>query len=234
MPVSGDHNVHGDVQGPENRRGVRLRQRRSDRSSRIFRRLLSIEQQGKERFDAAASGGPIADGRTIVQRLYRLQRPMRRCPAVRRRSRRPAARRRPLITMLMMPALRTRLPSASWSSVAAIRPFWKSSIWTQGLRRPVISTTALSPRCSRVPVGSASRSMPDVVMFSPSSPGCTAKPLLAQFVEQFGMDQMHLTQIGLGRILADARAVLDRRRPYGRRRRRQAPSAGGCQGSASC
>src|SRR5712671_5975697 len=63
------------------------------------------------------------------------------------------------------------------SSVAAIRSFWKLSIWMQGLRRPVISTTALAPRCNRVPVGKANRSTPDVVMFSPSSPGLTAKPL---------------------------------------------------------
>jgi hypothetical protein len=32
----------------------------------------------------------------------------------------------------------------------------------------------------------------------------------AQFIEQFDMQQMHLAQIGLRRILADARAMLDR------------------------
>src|SRR5437868_8331188 len=31
----------------------------------------------------------------------------------------------------------------------------------------------------------------------------------AELAEQFGMNQMHLTQIGLHRMLADARAVLD-------------------------
>ena len=52
--------------------------------------------------------------------------------------------------------------------------------------------------------------MPEVVTFSPSSPGANDEALGAQLVEQFGMDQMHLAQVGLGRILADARAMLDR------------------------
>ena len=42
----------------------------------------------------------------------------------------------------MTPALRTRRPSASRSSTAAIRPGWKRSSWTQGFRSPVTSTTA--------------------------------------------------------------------------------------------
>src|SRR5947207_251977 len=75
------------------------------------------------------------------------------------------------ITILMTPALRTSLPAGSLSRVAAIRPAWKWSIWTHGLRRPVISTMALAPSRSRAPVGNASRSNPDVVMFSPRSPG---------------------------------------------------------------
>ena len=40
--------------------------------------------------------------------------------------------------------------------------------------------------------------------------GLHDKTLAAQFVEQLGVDQMHLAQIGLGRIPADAGAVLDR------------------------
>ena len=40
--------------------------------------------------------------------------------------------------------------------------------------------------------------------------GLNRKTFGAQFVEQFGMNQMHLTQIGLRRVPADARAVLDR------------------------
>src|ERR1035438_1205380 len=34
--------------------------------------------------------------------------------------------------------------------------------------------------------------------------------LCPQFVEEFGVDQMHLAQIGLCRIFADARTMLDR------------------------
>ena len=34
--------------------------------------------------------------------------------------------------------------------------------------------------------------------------------LLAKLIEQFGVDQMHLAQIGLRRIPADARTMLDR------------------------
>ncbi len=41
------------------------------------------------------------------------------------------------------------------------------------------------------------------------------KALGAQFVEQLGMNQMYLTQIGLGWIVADARPVLDRRTHMG-------------------
>ena len=40
--------------------------------------------------------------------------------------------------------------------------------------------------------------------------GLHHKSLGAQFVEQFGVHQMHLAQIGLRRIFADAGAMLDR------------------------
>ena len=52
----------------------------------------------------------------------------------------------PASTMAMTPALRISLPCSSRPSIAAIRPGWKSSSWKQGLRRPVTSTTAASPR----------------------------------------------------------------------------------------
>src|SRR5882762_8611806 len=48
----------------------------------------------------------------------------------------------------------------------------------QGLRRPVTSTTAVAPICSRDPRGTPSRSIPRVVMFSPIAPADTAKPWL--------------------------------------------------------
>ena len=76
----------------------------------------------------------------------------------------------------MMPALRTSPPCSSRPSTADISPGWKASSWAHGFRRPVTSTTAVAPRCSRVPVGSASSSTPRVVTFSPMSPARTAKP----------------------------------------------------------
>ena len=79
-------------------------------------------------------------------------------------------------TIPMTPALRTSLPSSSRASVAAIRPGWSRSSWAHGLRRPVTSTTAVSPRRRRAPVGNPSRSTPRVVTFSPMSPAGTVKP----------------------------------------------------------
>ncbi len=79
----------------------------------------------------------------------------------------------------MMPALRTIRPASSRPTTCFSSPSWKASIWMQGLRRPVTSTTAASPMCSRVPTGRPSRSMPRVVMFSPSAPGATSKPASA-------------------------------------------------------
>ena len=77
----------------------------------------------------------------------------------------------------MTPALRMTVPSTLQFSVAVIKPGMKRSSWTQGFRRPVISMRAAAPRCRRAPVGSARRSMPRVVTFSPISPAAIAKPL---------------------------------------------------------
>ena len=55
----------------------------------------------------------------------------------------------------MIPALRTRLPCASRSSVAAISPFSILSSWAQGLRSPVTSTTALVAEMEPGPGGEA-------------------------------------------------------------------------------
>src|SRR4051794_17050415 len=82
----------------------------------------------------------------------------------------------PASTIAITPDLRTRFPPSSRSSTAFIRPGRKPSSCLQGLRRPVISTTASSPSRRRAPVGSASRSTPRVVTFSPMSPGETSKP----------------------------------------------------------
>jgi hypothetical protein len=82
----------------------------------------------------------------------------------------------PARTTPITPALRTRLAPASCSSSAAFSPDCNPSSCPQGLRRPVISTTAVSPSRSRVPVGSSSRRRPSVVMFSPICPGETSNP----------------------------------------------------------
>src|SRR5262245_44560684 len=83
----------------------------------------------------------------------------------------------PHSTMPIIPALRISLPCASCSSTASCRPGWMRLSWPQGLRKPVISTTASAPRCSRVPTGRRNRSTPRVVIFSPISPERTEKPL---------------------------------------------------------
>ncbi len=89
------------------------------------------------------------------------------------------AHRPPRSTTPMIPALRMRVPSAARSSTACISPGRKRSSCAQGLRSPVTSTMAPSPRRSRAPVGSASRSMPSVSTFSPMPPGGTSKPRAA-------------------------------------------------------
>ena len=77
----------------------------------------------------------------------------------------------------MTPALRTRSPSASRSSTAAIRPGWKPSSWAHGLRSPVTSTTAVvaqaQPRAGRQRRAGRPRASS---RSRPSSPGATAKP----------------------------------------------------------
>ena len=52
--------------------------------------------------------------------------------------------------------------------------------------------------------------MPRVVTFSPICPAATAKPAAAQLVVQLGVDQVHLAQVGLGRVARHPRAMLDR------------------------
>ena len=59
-PTSIHHKLYGDVQGPKNRRSVRLRQRRRYRHPPVFRSFLCVEQQGKGRSDARACERPIA------------------------------------------------------------------------------------------------------------------------------------------------------------------------------
>src|SRR5437868_6405626 len=78
-----------------------------------------------------------------------------------------------------------------------------------GLRSPVTSTTALAPRCNRAgrqgqQINAGGR---DVLA---KLTRLYRKAFRAQLVEQFGMNQMHLTQIGQLRVLADARAMLER------------------------
>ena len=79
-----------------------------------------------------------------------------------------------------------------------------------GITQSVTDSTTSAPMRSRVSRGRPSRSRPSVVMFSPRSAAVTSKPLLPQFCEELGLQEMHLTQVRLGRIDGDARAVLDR------------------------
>ena len=114
------------------------------------------------------------------------------------------------ITMPMTPALRIRLPSASRSSVAAIRPFWKVSIWMQGLRKSGDLDHGACPQMQ--PRARRQRQQIDAVSGDVLAEvgGTHDKTLHPQFLEQFGVDQVHLAQVGLGRIAADAGTVLDR------------------------
>jgi hypothetical protein len=110
----------------------------------------------------------VGGGADLLDGLERAVRP--------RRMGSPGRTSPPATTTVITPALRISVPSSSRPSVAAISPGWIPSSCVQGLRRPVTSTTASSPRRSRVPVGSPSRSTPRVVTFSPSVPGSTEKP----------------------------------------------------------
>ena len=118
-------------------------------------------------------------GTRTTPRSHWLQPSVRTGREVRRGSRRRHGPCRPSSTMPITPALRTTWPSVPRSSTAAVSPAWRPSSCAHGLRNPVISTTASEPRRSRAPVGSARRSMPRVVMFSPISPEATANPRAA-------------------------------------------------------
>ena len=60
-----------------------------------------------------------------------------------------------------------------------------------------------------MPAGSASRSTPRVVTFSPIGAGRDVEPVGAQLVVQLGVDEVDLAQVRLRRVARDARAVLD-------------------------
>src|ERR1051325_6094680 len=82
----------------------------------------------------------------------------------------------PHSTMPMTPGFRLRLPATSRAKVAAINPGWNLFSWRHGLRNPVTSMTAASPRNSFAPLGRLRRSTPSVVTFSPIWPAVTANP----------------------------------------------------------
>ena len=114
----------------------------------------------------------------------------------------------PARTMAMTPALRMRLPLASREMHAAMRPGRRSFIWEQGVRRPVSSTTAL-PRWSWVPSGRSRRSRPEVVMFSPSSPGKISKPCVWSSARRSDSSRWTWQRLGWVGIFADEVAVTD-------------------------
>src|SRR5215217_1701506 len=74
------------------------------------------------------------------------------------------------------PGFADQLAAGFLVSTSLSNPGWKALICWHGLRRPVILITASPPSCSRVPRGRESRSIPRVVMFSPSCPGSTWNP----------------------------------------------------------
>src|SRR2546430_5417606 len=112
--------------------------------------------------------------------------------------------------MLMIPGLRTRLPSASLSSVAAIQAFLKIVDLDAWVAQPGDldngACTKMQSRAGRQgqQINAGGR---DVLA---KLARLYRKAFRGQLVEQFGMNQMHLTQIGQLRVLADARAVLER------------------------
>jgi hypothetical protein len=73
------------------------------------------------------------------------------------------------------------------------------SSWAHGLRRPVISTTASAPSRSRAQqIDAACR---DVLAHLT---GLHREAVAAQFIVQFGVDQVHLAQVGLARVASNA------------------------------
>src|SRR5262245_62047621 len=98
----------------------------------------------------------------------------------------------------MMPAFRKSVPCSPRSTTAAMSPDWKWSNWTQGFRRPVTSTTAVLPRCNRVPVGSREPIHPARSNIFAYLPGKHGEPGRVELVMKFSLDQVDLTQVGLG------------------------------------
>ena len=130
----------------------------------------------------------------------------------RRRSRSPGRTSPPASTTPMIPDFMTTLPSSSRSSVAFIRPGWMPSSCAHGLRSPVTSTIAASPRCSFVADREAEQvdaGRRDVLAHLTGLQPREA--LLGELVVQLGVDEVHLAQVGLRRVAAHVRAVLDGR-----------------------
>ena len=132
------------------------------------------------------AGPPVED----AFQLDHLERPVRRRPGARRRSRRPGRTSPPARTTLITPALRTSSPCSSRSSTAAVSPglvrrrAGRTGSAGRSPRRP-----RPSPSRSSVPAGSASRSISRVVTFSPSAPGPTSKPGRAELVVELLVDR---------------------------------------------
>ena len=115
----------------------------------------------------------------------------------------------------MTPALRIRFPSASRSSVAAIKPGLNRSSWMQGLRRPVTRTSAVATD----PQHRAGRQTEQIDVarqdvFADIA-GADHKSLNFQRFKQFPVQQMDLAQVRLRRVARDAGAVFHGRAEMG-------------------
>jgi len=112
--------------------------------------------------------------------------------------------------MLMMPALRTRLPFTSLVQCRGHQALLEIVDLDAGIAQSGDfdngACAKMQPRtcwqCQQIDAGSG-----DVLA---EIGGLNDKTLRSQFVEQLRVHQMYLAQIGLRWVLADARAVLDR------------------------
>ena len=115
----------------------------------------------------------------------------------------------PPSTTPITPARRTMSPSSSRPTTCASNPVLKRvDLDGKGYAGPSPPPRAPLGKVSRVPVGSASRSIPAVRMFSPRSPGRTSYPAAASSSCSSDRDQVDLAQIGLGRVAPDPRQML--------------------------
>ncbi len=107
-----------------------------------------------------------------------------------------------------------------------MRPGWNRSICTHGLRSPVSSTSAASPRRIRVPSGRSSRSTPDGGHVLAELAGRDLVPLDGELVEELALEQVHLPHGSAPSTCPGSASGAARSRRRGRRRRCRGPRRG--------